>query len=339
MAQRYNQNMPNDILNGLPKDFLDRLHKIVAPDNYGDIITSFSVNRPTTFRVNSLKSDSTTLRTLLEAQGFVLAAVPWYSDAFILQNKSLRELTETKEYTDGLLYVQSLSSMLPPLILDPKPGDRVLDIAAAPGSKTTQIAAMMENRGEITANDASRVRIYRLEANLKTQGVTIARITHDDARGLWQKSPEYFDKTLVDVPCSMEGRFCTTDPKTHKDWTVKKVHELSRLQRWILRSAVSATKPGGTIVYSTCTLSPEENEEVLHWLLSKEKGNIQLESIQINQLPLDPAVQSWEGKSYDSQVSLTARIYPSTLMEGFFIAKLKKLGSSIPKSMRPENAV
>jgi len=323
----------------LPDEFRNRLSKLVPPENHGDIFASFSLTRPTTFRVNTLKSDRAILRSQLEHQGFVLADVAWYADAFMLQNKSLRELTETRQYQEGHLYVQSLSSMLPPLILDPQPGDRVLDITAAPGSKTTQMAALMENKGEITANDASRIRIYRLEANLKMQGATIARITHDDARGLWQKHPEYFDKTLVDVPCSMEGRFMTSDPKSYKDWSVKKVHELSRLQRWILRSAVSATKPGGTIVYSTCTLSPEENEEVLDWLITKEKGNVQLETIHLDALASHPAVQSWEGKSFEPSVSLSARIYPSPVMEGFFIAKLKKLASSVPRSMQPQNAL
>lgn len=338
MAQRYNQNMQNDPSTRLPQEFLDRLNKL-TPEDSKDIVASFSLTRPTTFRVNTLKSSHPALRSLLEDQGFILTDVPWYADAFVLRNRSLRELTETNAYKEGLLYVQSLSSMLPPLILDPQPGDRVLDIAAAPGSKTTQMAALMENKGEITANDTSRVRIYRLEANLKMQGATIAKITRNDARAVWQKTPEYFDKVLVDVPCSMEGRFTTNDPKSYRDWSVKKVHELARLQRWILRSAVSATKPGGTIVYSTCTLSPEENEEVLHWLITKEKGNIRLESIHINALPTGPVIRSWEGKKYEDAVNLSARIYPSGIMEGFFIAKLKKLGSSVPKSMRPENAV
>lgn len=324
----------------LPIEFIDRLKKLLEPAAFDRVMTAFSSDRPTTFRVNTLKTTAATLRESLNKQGFNIKNVDWYPDAFILENKSLRELTETEAYNAGQLYVQSLSSMLPPLVLNPRPGEKVLDIAAAPGSKTTQIAAMMENKGQITANDASRVRIYRLEANLKLQGATIARITHEDARALWQKSPEYYDRTLVDVPCSMEGRFSVADPKSYQDWSVKKVRELSRLQRWILRSAVSATKPGGTIVYSTCTLSPEENEEIIDWLLKKEKGNVVLETIQTDLLPFDdPILPSWDGKTYDPTLKLTARINPSKFMEGFYIAKLKKVSSTLPKAMRPENAV
>lgn len=339
MAQRYNQNMDSDASTVLPAEFTNRLEKIVVPAAFGLVMAAFSSDRPTTFRVNTLKTTAAVLRESLNRQGFETKDVDWYPDAFILENKSLRELSETAEYKTGQLYVQSLSSMLPPLILDPKPGEKVLDIAAAPGSKTTQMAGIMENKGQITANDASRIRIYRLEANLKLQGATIARITHEDARAVWQKSPEYYDKTLVDVPCSMEGRFISSDPKSYQDWSVKKVRELSRLQRWILRSAVSATKPGGTIVYSTCTLSPEENEEVIDWLLKKEKGNVVLSSITMGSLSFDPVISSWEGKTYDPTLQRTARIYPSNYMEGFYIAKLKKAGSTLPKAMRTTNAV
>lgn len=339
MAQRYNQNMDNTPSPLLPTEFTARLKKLLEPAAFDSVMKAFSSERLTTFRANTLKTTAASLRESLNKQGYETENVDWYPDAFILKNKSLRELTETEEYKNGLLYVQSLSSMLPPLVLDPKPGEKVLDIAAAPGSKTTQMAALMENKGEITANDASRVRIYRLEANLKLQGATIARITHEDARALWQKSPEYYDKTLVDVPCSMEGRFSVADPKSCQDWSLKKVRELSRLQRWILRSAVSATKPGGTIVYSTCTLSPDENEEVIDWLLKKEKGNVTLEQVEVGSLRFDPVQHSWEGKTYDPTLALTARIHPTALMEGFYIAKLKKIGSTLPKAMRPENAV
>ncbi len=317
-----------------PQEFITRLSGIVPEEVSEKIMIAFSSSRSTTFRVNRIKSDAQTLKSSLEAQGFKMEIVPWYTDAFILKNKSLRELTETPEYIKGELYVQSLSSMIPPIVLNPQPGEKVLDIAAAPGSKTTQIAAMMGNVGELVANDSSRVRGYRLAANVKMQGATITAVMQYDARSVWQHAPEYYDKTLVDVPCSMEGRFNTTDPRTYKDWSLKKVKELSRLQRWILRSAISATKPGGTIVYSTCTLSPEENEEVIDWVLHKEAGKVILESVHIEGLVTIPPLSSYGGKTYDGSMGNTARIYPSSLMEGFYIAKLKKVKSSIPEAMR-----
>ena len=182
------------------------------------------------------------------------------------------------------------------------------------------------------ANDTSQTRIYRLKANIALQGATIAHVSRDDGRSIWKRYPEYFDKVLVDVPCSMEGRFDTTDPKTHQDWSVKKVKDLSHLQRWMLRSAISSTKPGGTIVYSTCTMSPEENEDVIDWVLEKERGNILLESIEIPKLHTDPAVLQWGIKNFNASLSKTVRIYPTNFMEGFYIAKLKKIRSTVPET-------
>lgn len=319
---------------GLPDTFVQRLQTFVPDDVFARIMQAFAVARPTTFRVNHLKSDEVTVHASLTAQGFELESVPWYPGAYILVNRDLRALTETAEYANGHLYVQSLSSMLPPLVLDPKPGEKILDIASAPGSKTTEIADLMHNSGEIVANDSSPVRIYRLKANLHMQGVNIATVIRDDGRSVWKKYPEYFDKTLVDVPCSMEGRFQIGYPKTYEDWSVKKVQELSRLQRWILRSAISATKPGGTIVYSTCTLSPEENEEVVNWILEKEQGNIIVVGVQVSNLALSTGITAWGEKTFDPALAKTARIYPTDRMEGFYIAKFKKIRTSVPKAMR-----
>jgi tRNA (cytosine49-C5)-methyltransferase len=248
---------------------------------------------------------------------------------FTLLNPSLSQLSEHELYTQGHLYVQSLSSMLPPLVLDPQPGDSVLDIAAAPGSKTTQMAAMMQNQGKILANDTSLVRLYKLQANLKIQGVKNVSTRRGLGQPLWQEFPEVFDKSLVDVPCSMEGRFQCDKPKTWANWSPKKIKELSLRQRALLRSAVSATKPGGVIVYSTCTLSPEENEMVVEWLLKKENGRVELEEIDIPNAPFSPALQNWKHIVFEEQMKLTKRILPSESMEGFFIAKFRKTTSTL----------
>lgn len=331
MEQRYNTFM-TDINTLLPTAFLSRLKNLVSADTYSAIIHALSAPRPTTLRVNRLKTTGEALTGVLRELGFTLEPVPWSEDAFILTQGALRALSETPQYQKGELYVQSLSSMLPPLILDPKPGDRVLDIAAAPGSKTTQMASLMDNRGEIIANDTSRTRIYRLKANMALQGATIAHVSRDDGRAIWKRYPEYFDKALVDVPCSMEGRFNTQDPKTYQDWSLKKVKDLSHLQRWMLRSAISATRPGGIIVYSTCTMSPEENEDVIAWALEKERGNIVLEDVRLPGAAFDPAVLQWDTKHFDDVIGKSARIYPTKLMEGFYIAKLKKIRTSVPKT-------
>lgn len=313
----------------LPEKFLEKLHGFLPQQEEEQVLQSFCVRKPSTFRTNTLKVSADALQAKLKQQGIEAERISWYPDAFVLKNVPQKVLTETPEYTNGELYVQSLSSMIPPLILDPKPGDFVLDATAAPGSKTTQIAALMHNTGILIANDKSRVRTFRLQANLKLQGVTNAEVLSLPGEFLWKKYPEYFDKTLVDVPCSMEGRFYIEDEKTYKDWTPGKVKMLSEMQKWLLRSAVSATKPGGTIVYSTCTLSPEENEEVIQWILKKEGDALEVESIDLPGLPHEHGLTHYKQKLFDQRLAKTLRIYPTETMEGFYVAKLKKVRSTI----------
>ena len=238
-------------------------------------------------------------------------------------------ITELSVYKEGKVYIQSLSSMIPALILSPTKDDVVLDMAAAPGSKTTQMAMMMNNGGQIVANDMSHERLYKLKANLAQQSVTNTTCSHSAGQSLWQRYPEYFDKVLLDAPCSMEGRFDGTDPETFDDWSTKKIKRLSKLQKWLLRSAVSATKVGGTIVYSTCTLAPEENEEVINWILEKEARTVQLEDISIEGLEMMNGLTSWQDKQFTPELTKTKRILPSNTMEGFYIAKIKKIQSNV----------
>ncbi len=308
----------------LPPEFIERLERLVPPEALVAVLRAFSARRPTTFRVNTLKTTRDELRARLMELGLETDSVAWYPDAFILQNKSKWELMETPPYQNGELYVQSLSSMIPPLVLDPQPGEKVCDLAAAPGSKTTQMAAMMRNQGEIVANDRSKIRLRKLVANLKTQGVTNVRTRLSNGEDLWKRFPEYFDKVLVDAPCSLEGRFEVSDPKSFRDWSLRKVEFLSRIQGHLLRSAVSATRPGGVIVYSTCTLSPEENEGVIDWILEKEHGVVEVEPIDLPLDNLQRGLVRWARQDFARAVEGTVRVLPSTLMEGFFVAKLRK---------------
>jgi NOL1/NOP2/sun family putative RNA methylase len=325
-----------DSCRNLPEKFIERLKRLYSDEEYKQVLQAFSAKPLPSFRVNTLKINATELLEKLRQGGFELEQVSWYKDAFILKNKSVRELTETDQYKDGLLYIQNLSSMLPALVMNPQPEELVLDLTAAPGSKTTQLAALMQNRGLLVANDVSRGRMYKMEMLLKQYGIPFQWSIHTQgtylisSRGetLWKKFPEYFDRALIDVPCTMEGRIQCDEPKTYEDWSTKKIKQLSMLQKYLLRSAISATKPGGVIVYSTCTLGPEENEEVIDWVLKREKGAIEIEKITIPGLELKSGISAWN-KSFDPQIANTARIIPSEQMEGFFIAKIKKLQSTI----------
>lgn len=316
----------------MPEAFLERLKLIVPPEKYDEVVKTFYKRRPTTFRTNTLKTTTEKLIGELKAQGFKFEPVSWYKDAFILTSPTKKELIETDQYKNGELYVQTLSSMIAPLVLDPKPNEQICDLTAAPGSKTTQIAMLMENTGRILANDKSRVRLYKLQANLTMQGVANTTVANTLGQTLWKLYPEKFDKTLVDVPCTLEGRFFADDPKTYREWSTNKIKILSQYQKFLLRSAISLTKPGGTIVYSTCTFEPEENEAVVDWVLAKEKGNVVVEPIELTLSKTQPGLLKWKSSNFKNEIKNTMRILPTEVMEGFFVAKLKKLKSTIDSS-------
>lgn len=314
----------------LPEILRKRLLSLYGTEKYRAFLKDISSSPPTTLRRNPNKIPSNQFDTVLTDNGISAKPVSWYPDARIIDSdSSTQSIGKTDGFQDGSFYVQSLSSMIPPIVLDPKPGEKILDLCASPGSKTTQIAGMIANNGEIVANDISYIRTLKLKANIRIQNATCVTCTNLPGEKLWTIYPEYFDKTLVDVPCSMEGTIRLDNPKTYEQWSQKKVKELSKKQRWLLRSAISATKPGGTIVYSTCTLSPEENEEVIDWICTKEKGNIVLEEISIPGLETQNGILSWNQRVYTPDVASCIRIRSSTLMEGFFVAKIKKLHSTV----------
>lgn len=317
----------------LPEKFVKRLELLYPDKPLADILKLFENKPDVSFRVNTLKETAENVQKRLEKNGFAIGQVDWYKDAFVLKNKSTRDLTESDVYTEGSIYIQSLSSMIPALALDPQPDEKVLDIAAAPGSKTTQMADLMSNKGSIIANDLSRKRIYRLKDNLEQYGVTNTKFENHAGETFWKRYPEVFQKTLVDVPCSMEGRIQSNDPKSYEDWSPKKIKQLALLQKYLLRSAISSTDVGGTIVYSTCTLSPEENEEVIEWVIKRvnkdNPGAVSLEKIAIPGLNVEPGLRFWNGQKlvYGQH---TSRVTPSKDMEGFYIAKIIKHKSTVP---------
>lgn len=312
----------------LPPEFVSRIRALV-PVNPENILKSFSRPKPPTFRANTIKISADELEKQLRESDFEIERVSWYTDAFVLRNRTQRELTDTRLYRNGCFYVQSLSSMIPPLVLDPKPGEFICDITAAPGSKTSQIAMIMGNSGQIIANDKNTIRSFKLKANLITQGITNTSTTKIAAEAFWKQYPERFDRTLADVPCSLEGMILTSYPKSYVNWSRKKIKELSKIQRFILRSAISATKPGGTIVYSTCTLAPEENEGVIQWILEKEGDALEIDQIDL-QLPMrQPAITEWNSKRFRPDIQKAIRIAPDEIMEGFFVCKLKKRTSTV----------
>jgi len=247
----------------LPAEFLTRLQKLVPTNHFDRIANTFSEKVPTTFRVNTLKKSVSDVRAELHQLNLRCDYVPWYPEAFILRSGRLRDLQTTNLYTHGEIYVQSLSSMLPPIILNPQADEQVLDLTAAPGSKTTQIAVMMGDMGTLVANDNNRVRFFRLKANVEIQGIQNIKLSLKYGESFGRFHADTFDKVLLDAPCSSEGRFFANEPKTYRYWKLRKVYEMARKQKKLIASAIQCLKPGGIMVYSTCTFAPEENEAVL----------------------------------------------------------------------------
>lgn len=235
------------------------------------------------------------------------------------------ELGKAIEHILGYYYIQEISSMLPPIALAPKPNEFILDLFASPGSKTTQIAAMMQNQGTIVANDLKMDRIKILSSNLERTGVSNTIVSRQDAISLCSKlskSKILFDKILVDAPCSGEGTL-RSSPKTFLMWNQKVIDKLSRQQKKFLAFALRCLKKEGTLVYSTCTHSPEENEAIVSFAL--ENFPVKIEPLS---LPLKsrPGITSWQNEKYSPETAKACRIYPQDNdSEGFFLAKFTLL--------------
>lgn len=306
----------------LPQEFLLKL-KMIYPSSYTRIATTFLTKKNTTFRINYLKTDLRDLRKLLVNQRVKYNELTFPEGAFLLKTP-LGEFQKTEIYKNGLVYVQNLSSMLPVLCLEPENKDKILDLCAAPGAKTTQISSLAP-KAEVTAIEKARPRYYKLLANLKIQGIESTKVILLDSIWVRKKFPEYFNKILADVPCSSEGRFLVTNPKSFKYWKQRKVKEMVHKQKKLLHSAFLALNEGGTLVYSTCTFSPEENEGVIDWFISKFKEKVEILPVKFPLKNVRDGLVQWKEKKFSASLRLAKRIIPDDSMEGFFVAKIKKI--------------
>jgi NOL1/NOP2/sun family putative RNA methylase len=281
------------------------------------IVTPF----PSSFRINTLKGKHHEILKRLEDNGWKIKQVPFYKDGFNFTEKRDFVLGNTLEHFLGLIYIQETASMLPPVVLAPKPGELVLDLTAAPGSKTTQMAAMMENQGGIVANEKELSRLASLRMNMQRCGVLNSVVTQMDGRA-FKVLDMQFDKVLLDAPCTGTGTIMKS-PHTIKTWSVKASQVMSSIQKQLIQSAVHVLKPGGTLVYSTCSLEPEEDEENVDYAI--QKMGLKAEKIHLDGFKTREGITSWEGKEYSSDVSKSIRVYPQdNKTEGFFVAKLVK---------------
>lgn len=275
-------------------------------------------------RVNTLKISIDDFLTLVSPYNWQLTPVPWCAEGFWIErdDEDAVPLGSTAEHLSGLFYIQEASSMLPvaALFAEGNTPERVMDVAAAPGSKTTQIAARMGNHGAILANEFSASRVKVLHANISRCGIQNVALMHFDGRVFGAALPEAFDAILLDAPCSGEG-VVRKDPDALKNWSVESNLEIAATQRELIDSAFHALRPGGTLVYSTCTLNRDENEDVCLWLKAQYPDAVEF-------LPLnDLFATADEAATPEGFLHVFPQIYDC---EGFFVARLRKTQAVAP---------
>ena len=295
-------------------------------DRYADLVDDEAALRaacdrplPQVVRVNTLAADADRVADAFDETGVAYERVDWHDGLFRLPDGSPGT---TWPYFHGWVHGQEEVSVLPGLAVDPEPGETVWDACAAPGSKTSHVAALMDDRGTLVANDSNLGRLSALRHNAERLGLTNLAVTNRDARNysLRPFAFDEFDRALVDAPCSCEGTI-RKNPDAHETWSLDHVHEIASVQKGILRRAVQATREGGTVVYATCTFAPEENEAVLDHVLQEEDCRI------VDwEPPLEtrPGVTAWQDETFDPAVERANRVYPHLNdTGGFFLARLE----------------
>ena len=301
------------MINNIPEFLYHLLIEQYGENLTNTIIEGYSQKRPVTLRANTLKTSIEYIRTVFDNLHFTYKEVSWYQDALIMENLSEEQIKNLDIYKNGEIYLQSLSSMIPPLVLSPKEDENILDMAAAPGGKTTQMLALSQNQAFITACEKNKIRAERLQYNLNKQGANRVNVMIKDARQL--DNFFSFDKILLDAPCSGSGTISIFDKKLESTFTEDLVNRSSKVQYDLLNKAITLLKPGQEMVYSTCSILSKENEQILQKFLD-------LKLIEI--LPIDISVFT-DVILLPTSIQGTLCICPSQLYEGFFVAKLRKL--------------
>lgn len=285
-------------------------------------------------RLNTLKVSSVEQSDFLNKNRKKLKKNDLSDSSFNILDESI-PFSLSLDYFKGFFSFQGSSSQIPPLVLNPKPGEKVLDMAASPGSKTTQIAAMMENKGQLIVNDSNIRRMQALNTNTQRSGMINHGIYYLAGERLGRLFPEYFDKVLLDTPCTGLGTLAT-NKEVYGWWSYNKLKKLTSIQKQLIISAIKATKVGGEIVYSTCSVAPEENELLLDDILKSYP--VQIVPIKNKKLSfLDDGFIEYKDELLDPSLKNTKRVWPHKHgMEGFFIARLVKKGEYYNKNS-PKN--
>lgn len=298
---------------GVPAYLAQLLRAQYGEETAERIAQGYAAQRVVTLRANPLKTDAQTVRERLAAQDIETSPVPWYADAMIVRGARKDALTGLDLYERGEIYLQSLSSMIPPLLLGAKPGENVLDMAAAPGGKTTQIAALTGNQAMVTACEMNKIRAERLRYNVQRQGATRVTVMNIDSRNLDDLFS--FDRILLDAPCSGSGTVQLGSPRSKGQFSREFLSRTTKQQEALLHKALRLLRPGCEMIYSTCSVLAQENEEIVSRVLRKTGALIvPLELAAFDSVPRLPV-----------SIPGTLCVAPDELHEGFFVAKIRRM--------------
>jgi len=308
----------------LPETFLAQLQAIIPADRMSSLLAALATPQATTFRVHRPNADEAEALVQLAADGIEATPLAWYDHIWLVPEEQRRALTEHPLTRNGSLYIQNPSSVMPVIALDPQPGEEVMDMCAAPGGKTLCLVDAMQGLGRVAAVEAVRGRFFKLKHMMQAYKADIVQCYNSDARELWRKVPERFDRILLDAPCSSGSRIRSSDPESWKYWSPKKNREMARKQLGLIRSAFDCLKPGGVMVYCTCTYAPEENELVVQSLLDRFGDQVVIEPVALpcpNQMA---GLIEWQGKQLNPQLAGAVRILPDSVQDAFFLCRIRK---------------
>lgn len=304
--------------------FLDRYVDII--DDHDAFVRAATTPLPWCVWANPSRATPALVESWLDRLGLDWQPLTWLDGAYRIAADPSMSLGTTLPFMTGLLHIQEEVSLLPSFLLQAQPGDRVLDTCAAPGGKTARVAAQLGGRGTVVANDRSVGRLRALRSIIDRLGLLNVAMTHFDAGTLPLRSGPY-DRILADVPCSGEGTTRKNDellllrPAIPHD-----LETLHRVQVTILTRALRLLKPGGRLVYSTCTYAPEENEAVVHATIEALGWDrYQLQPVDVPGLPLAPGLTGWQDQAFHPSLARAARAYPHLHdAGGFFVAVIER---------------
>lgn len=293
----------------VPEFLKQKLINTYETNEVKDILESYKNKKEVSLRINTIKTTKENILSILKENNIEYKEVPWSTNALIIPNNTEEDLKKLSIYEEGQIYLQNLSSQLPPLYLNPQPNEMILDMTAAPGGKTTEIAALSDNKAMITAIEKNKIRCERLQYNINKQGAKKVTILNTDARHL----DEFFtfDKILLDAPCSGSG---TLNSSTLSNFNEDLLNRSINFQNNLLEESIKHLKVGGELIYSTCSILKEENEQIILNLLKRHRN---LELVQLNPYP--------EIEYLKSTIPGTLTVKPSKYYEGFFVAKIKRI--------------